>query len=622
MADFDPATFTSDTARQLLGAPTKEARPVQAVASAAAPSVSSSDFDPSTFTSDTARQLLGRSRTEPDAAPVDDGQEGQIKNVPWSDVPGTALKNVLPSGRRLVEQTANAVMHPIKTGEGVGALAAGAAHNVIGTPASDESVEAANSVGKFYKDRYGSLQGFKDALANDPVGVLSDLSIPFTGGEMALGKAADVAGKAGAVGKALDAAGKVSGKIATAVDPFTLPALGVKQATKAVGAAVDLPLWMASGGSRASLSEALKAGMGDSPGFFQTYHGAVDGAGVVKRVQKAVTTYRDNFRKNWLSDKNNLAKAQTDMSGTLLDAYNELSNIAGAAYHYGVVSPSNVKNAEAAAAFNAVQDKLNHFVDMTVNDPANKIGQTSRWSSLLGMDELKQGLYNIWGQYKDPTAKAIATNVAQFIKSRMENIDPGYTKLMDDYQMAQSNLVNMADLASQKQPVARSVTKLIKSMDKPGARETLRQLNDIDPEIVPMLAGLELHEATPHGLRGHLASVLSTMGAIALHPGFLAGAAASSPKAAGLVKLGLGAIGGAPARATHGTPAAIRRLVHLSQQGRQPYRSGGAVHITKADQLLKATEDAKKELSASTEPLLSTPDETVARALSVANQHI
>lgn len=62
----------------------------------------------------------------------------------------------------------------------------------------------------------------------------------------------------------------------------------------------------------------------------------------------------------------------------------------------------------------------------------------------------------------------------------------------------------------------------------------------------------------------------------------------------------------------------------LSSEDRQGRKSGGRVssHDAAADQLVRAAERAKKELSASTEPLLHHSDDVVAHALEVANRSI
>lgn len=111
----------------------------------------------------------------------------------WVDVPIEALKNTPKSAANFAGGMYHAVSHPIDTVNNVLDLGAGALHNVVPKPISDfidkidsnnpaaqkrlqESIEKADAVGQMYKDRYGSMEGVKNTLATDPVGVAADLS--------------------------------------------------------------------------------------------------------------------------------------------------------------------------------------------------------------------------------------------------------------------------------------------------------------------------------------------------------------------------------------------------------------------------------------------------------------
>lgn len=58
--------------------------------------------------------------------------------------------------------------------------------------------------------------------------------------------------------------------------------------------------------------------------------------------------------------------------------------------------------------------------------------------------------------------------------------------------------------------------------------------------------------------------------------------------------------------------------------GRVGYRAGGRIldHASKADALVRAAETARKQINGTTEPLLGMPDESVVKALAVANENI
>ena len=121
----------------------------------------------------------------------------------WSDVPGEALANLPASAAKFAGSLYEAVTSPVQTVKGLLDLGAGALQNI--TPkvvkdfvnqfetnpeAAQRAVATANAVGGEYAKRYGSVEGFKEALATDPVGVASDFSTLLTGGAAATSKVA------------------------------------------------------------------------------------------------------------------------------------------------------------------------------------------------------------------------------------------------------------------------------------------------------------------------------------------------------------------------------------------------------------------------------------------------
>lgn len=69
----------------------------------------------------------------------------------------------------------------------------------------------ADAAGQFYKDRYGGMQNIADTAYEDPVGLLSDLSMVFGGGFKTAGSLANKVGSSGnGVAKALNTAGRVA----------------------------------------------------------------------------------------------------------------------------------------------------------------------------------------------------------------------------------------------------------------------------------------------------------------------------------------------------------------------------------------------------------------------------
>lgn len=123
--------------------------------------------------------------------------------IEWEDIPGMAAESAPGSALNVAAALIRPVTHPIETAETMTSLPGGAVREVaravlpeqvfsfldsLDTSGDDKEVASQNAlaVGNFYKDRYGSVEGFKKALATDPVGVAADLATVFTGGQAAV----------------------------------------------------------------------------------------------------------------------------------------------------------------------------------------------------------------------------------------------------------------------------------------------------------------------------------------------------------------------------------------------------------------------------------------------------
>jgi hypothetical protein len=88
------------------------------------------------------------------------------------------------------------------------------------------SDQALQSVRKFYVDRYGSKEGFKKAVAEEPASVLSDLSVALSGGASLGAKAGGTVGNiakgVGKVAENLDVVNLLGNTVARAIKPANL----------------------------------------------------------------------------------------------------------------------------------------------------------------------------------------------------------------------------------------------------------------------------------------------------------------------------------------------------------------------------------------------------------------
>lgn len=170
-----------------------------------------------------------------------------------------AVGNTPSSAIELTKNVVSAVAHPIKTGKAVIGLAKGVGaklgevafentdigQNMLekinqtriskGMPELNkdengkfqvnetEDLKAINQVGNFIKDRYGSVDKFKETAIEDPVGVLSDLAVVFSGGGTAVTKLGNVS----KIAEISNLGNKIS-KVSTAIEP-------INAVTKTVG---------------------------------------------------------------------------------------------------------------------------------------------------------------------------------------------------------------------------------------------------------------------------------------------------------------------------------------------------------------------------------------------------
>lgn len=141
----------------------------------------------------------------------------------WDTVATQAAQNFVPSLYNYGSDMVTAVTHPIQTADTLLDLAAGGISNGLEYATGmdlfpeNKATATANVVGRHYKDRYGSWEGFKKGLSEDPVGVMSDLSLPVTAGGGLIAKAGGTASRVGRLGRGVQLAGDLMDPVSAAI---------------------------------------------------------------------------------------------------------------------------------------------------------------------------------------------------------------------------------------------------------------------------------------------------------------------------------------------------------------------------------------------------------------------
>ena len=511
--------------------------------------------------------------------------------MPWGEVASRAIQNVPHSAYQYGADIVGAVSDPVNTLSTIGDIGAGAlregARSILPTSvfnaidsvgnqeAGERATAVATAVGRHYKDRYGSMEGFKQAVAEDPVGVASDLSVPLTGGSGIVAKAP------GAIGKV----GKLGQTVGRAMDLGNNAADLIKGA--GIAARSGVGVWTGAGGD--ALREGFNAarqGGAKSAAFYENMRGMVPVEDVVDQAKGGLDTIKANrakaYEANIKSTKNSKVKINFQ---PINDAFNKA---------IGSMVQDGMWTGDAAST--AMANKVNKILDTWEKSPSAH----TPW----GMDGLKKRLSALTktmgpGVEGDvANANRIATVVKQAVEDAIKQADPNYTKAMSAY-AEPSNLIRELESAlslNDKASVDTALRKLQSIMRNNvntnyGRRTTLgRELEKAGADtLMPSIAGQALSSYEPRGLArvtatpAAAASALATLMNPAMWPTLPAvagGAALSSPRLMGETAGAAGKVAKGVDKVAAKTPRAVKDVAKASTN-RQVARQAGVANRQK-----------------------------------------
>lgn len=219
-------------------------------------------FDPDAYLREAAPASAEAPAFDPNAylrgatAPPIETLPGPRRTYTAAEVPAAAMRNLPASAKQFATGLYEAVTSPVQTIKTIGDIGAGALRSAVPTsvrdfidrfdadPASTQrAMDVANAVGGMYKERYGSLEGIKRTLAEDPVGAAGDLSTLLTGGAGATRIAAGATGRAAPrVAAPLAQAAGALETAATATNPLSAVTVPAQAALEQVRRVAPSPL--------------------------------------------------------------------------------------------------------------------------------------------------------------------------------------------------------------------------------------------------------------------------------------------------------------------------------------------------------------------------------------------
>lgn len=485
---------------------------------------------------------VGLSDTQVEAYVAQQMQQPQVQQAKpergWGDVAVNALANAPSSAAQVIKGALQTVTSPVETAQGLGRLAYGAAQHAFpnapflkpealgATPETAErSKQEASAVGQFYKERYGSVPGLKEAIATDPFGVLSDVSAVATGGAGATAKAPMLS--------------NVLRKVGTATNPLVVP-------EKLIGAGANIAaeaLGKTTGAGGGSVKAAFQSGQEWNPDFWKNFTKQKDFDAVIADAKAGLDRMKQDRNAQY-----NANKAQYANDATILkfdDIDNALSDFE---------KSTKVQGAAGSSASKIGKDELSKIGEIknVVAEWRNK----PDLHTVEGLDALKQRIQAIYPD--SPTQAQVqraVTKISGAVRDTIKKQAPGYADTMKGYSEMSDTIqelekaLSLSDKASIDTAV-RKMQSLTRNNVNTAYGNRLKLAGELEKygaNVVPAVAGQALSEWMPRGIQGATAApAIGTAGYYGGLEGLLGAAAASSPKVVGGTTYGAGLIAGAP----------------------------------------------------------------------------
>lgn len=459
--------------------------------------------------------------------------EPAAPKMSWSDAIGQGITNIPSSTANIVKGVYESVTSPVQTARNVLDVAAGGLQNVLPErlvqAVGEEPVsrQKASQVGQFYKQRYGSEEGLKQAVATDPAGVAADLSAVLSLG----GSAASLIPGAGKAGQAISNVGR-------AIDPLNMVAKAAGAGVRGVGKLAAEVTGLQSGAGGQAVREAYRAGVaGGAPAqaFKESMRGGADMMDVLDQAKQSVAQMGTERAAAYRAGMAGVTKDKSVLSFQNIDkSVNDAVK--------SVTFNGQVKAPSAADALGKVQAEIANWKNL---NPAD-------FHTPEGLDALKQRIGDIRESIplQETNARRVVGGVYNSIKNEIAMQAPTYAKTMADYSKATETIKEIERTLSLGEKAApdtalRKLQSVIRNNVNTnyGRRTELAQQLDRAGTIIPSIAGQALSEFTPRGLQRVAAAPASlAAGATIGIPAAVGSALASSPRLVGEAAYGAGSL--------------------------------------------------------------------------------
>lgn len=472
---------------------------------------------------------------------------------------GKALKNLPSSSLQLLADYSNIVIHPIDTAKNILQLGKGVLELAVPDYIyKSDDQDMAIGIGSYFKDRYGSMGGFRKAATSDPAGILADVAMIFSGGASGVAKIPQLAGQADKINKIA--------RISNRFDPVIGAGFVGKETIKAGGNVLPDILGFPSGVGGDALRLSYRAGSeggqnqkvltenmrNQNPNAYENM------ANLLKLKLKQhkdlkQANYKEGMGSILLGTKTIPQKEFNKIIDEIITSLDESTVFKGKNKPNQQITPSNLpvsprvdlvpekgidmlRNEKGISAINDIKDLLKEFKS------------NPNFHTVESLDVLKGMIDDLYpsraaselGNYTE----SLIAQTRNKIKNKIVEIEPEYANVMAVYEQAhqlEKELIKTFSAGGNKASVDTISRKLFQTLRNNqntnfGSRlNTLKQFDTVG-ELQSAAAGLVLQSPTPIGLKGAgsiglgLGGVYSGGGLTVPSAGLLA---ASSPRLMG-----------------------------------------------------------------------------------------
>jgi hypothetical protein len=273
--------------------------------------------------------------------------------------------------------------------------------------------EIGNAMAEHFKERYGSTEAFKQALAKDPIGVASDISTVLSMGSGGMGGIAKVAEIGGATKVAPVL--RASEKILETGAKYTNPLTAVTSTAGLVGKPL---LGLSTGTGSENIANAAKSGFQGDKSFVENLRGEVPMSKALDDAKYNLSVMRQNRNNAYRSGMVDISNDKSILNFDDIDK-------AIAKAKREVVRGNIVKDEKAFEHLNKIEEKINEF----------KNAAPDAYHTPEGLDDLKQAIGNINQDlpFNLTNANRVASDIYNSVKGTIVKQAPKYSEVMKDY---------------------------------------------------------------------------------------------------------------------------------------------------------------------------------------------